>query len=228
MPARQNLMRLVERVLWGLAITTLGLFLVVTADGRIYQLYLDWKFDAAIHAKQATEKIQLNKRTVETKATTVEQSESTEITEPSPTTVERFTSTAPPQHSLPFLGRLQVPRLNMSIMLLEGVDDATLRRGIGHIPGTALPGERGNTAIAGHRDTFFRALREIRKNDQITIQTLEGEYHYVVDSIIVVNPEYVKVLGDSGRPVLTLVTCYPFQLVGPAPKRFVVQASLQE
>jgi LPXTG-site transpeptidase (sortase) family protein len=228
MPARQNLMRLVERLLWVLATTTLGLFLVVTVEGRVYQLYLNWKFDAAIHTKQATDKVQLNKRVVENKAATETQVGSTDVAKPVQQLSNDFRSTPPPQNSLPFLGRLRVPRLNMSIMLLEGVDDATLRRGIGHIPGTALPGERGNTAIAGHRDTFFRALREIRKNDQITIQTLESEYHYVVESVIVVSPEYVNVLGDSGRPVLTLVTCYPFQFVGPAPKRFIVQASLQE
>jgi LPXTG-site transpeptidase (sortase) family protein len=220
-------MRLVERLLWVLATTALGLFLVAIAEGRIYQLYLNQEFDAALHTKQATEKIQINKQTAGNKADTVTQG-STDTAKPVPQLSNDFRSTAHPQNSLPFLGRLQVPRLNMSIMLLEGVDDATLRRGIGHIPGTALPGERGNTAIAGHRDTFFRALRDIRKNDQITIQTLESEYHYVVESIIVVNPEYVNVLGDSGRPVLTLVTCYPFHLVGPAPKRFVVQASLQD
>jgi sortase A len=228
MPARQNLMRLVERLLWVLATTTLGLFLVATGEGRIYQLYLNWKFDAAILRTQATENIQLTERTAGRKAATEKQAGSTDMAKPVQRLSNDFRSTAPPENSAPFLGRLQVPRLKMSIMLLEGADDATLRRGIGHIPGTALPGERGNTAIAGHRDTFFRALREIRKNDQITIQTLDSEYHYVVESIIVVNPEYVNVLADSGRSVLTLVTCYPFQLVGPAPKRFVVQASLQE
>jgi sortase A len=110
-------------------------------------------------------------------------------------------------------------------MLLEGVDGQTLRHGIGHIPGTALPGESGNMGIAGHRDTYFRGLAGIRKQDRIKVETLEGDYEYAVDSIRIVEPDAVHVLHDSGHPVLTLVTCYPFHFVGPAPKRFIVRAS---
>jgi sortase A len=111
-------------------------------------------------------------------------------------------------------------------MLLEGIDDSALRFGLGHIPGTALPGELGNIGIAGHRDTFFRGLAGIRKDDEILVKTLRGDYRYVVDTIRVVNPDDVAVLDDYGTPKLTLVTCYPFYLVGPAPRRFIVQASL--
>jgi LPXTG-site transpeptidase (sortase) family protein len=230
MRSRQaNLLRLVERLLWILATTTIGLFVVVSADGRLYQLYLNWKFDTAMHARQTTERTRPNSESRPDRAPVAEQQPaSATTTQPAPVDLEPPGSVVPRQPVLPFLGRLQIPRLDMSIMLLEGIDGATLRRGIGHIPGTAMPGEGGNTGIAGHRDTFFRGLSGIRRNDQITIQTLHSEYHYVVDSIMVVNPEYVNVLRDPGRPVLTLVTCYPFQLVGPAPKRFVVQASLTE
>jgi sortase A len=126
-----------------------------------------------------------------------------------------------------YLGRLEIPRLDMFIMVLSGIDSGTLIRGIGHIPGTALPGKPGNIGIAGHRDTFFRRLADIRNNDEIILRVLDKEYQYVVESIRVVDPDAVNVLFDFGHPVLTLVTCYPFRLVGPAPKRFVVQAILK-
>jgi sortase A len=125
------------------------------------------------------------------------------------------------------LGRLEIPSIGLSAIFVEGAGSSTLRRGIGHIPGTALPGAEGNTGLSGHRDTFFRHLGEIRFGDPITISTLAGDYDYVVDSIQIVNPDESIVLHDIGRPVLTLVTCYPFRYVGPAPKRFIVHASLR-
>ena len=109
-------------------------------------------------------------------------------------------------------------------MIVEGTDERTLRRAVGHIPGTSLPGQQGNVAIAGHRDTFFRALRNVRQDDEITLTTLDGTYRYLVDSTQVVAPEDTQVLDDSGGTILTLVTCYPFYFVGPAPKRFIVRA----
>lgn len=122
------------------------------------------------------------------------------------------------------LGRIEIPAIGLSTMIMEGVDGRTLRRGAGHIPGTPLPGQAGNIGIAGHRDTFFRALQNIRKEDEITLETLSGIYRYRVDAIEVVNPEETRVLANSGEEILTLVTCYPFSFVGPAPKRFVVRA----
>jgi sortase A len=109
-------------------------------------------------------------------------------------------------------------------MILEGTDARTLRRAVGHIPGTAFPGQPGNVAIAGHRDTFFRALRNVRLDDEIILATLDGSYRYRVDSIKVVGPEDTKVLDHSSNDILTLVTCYPFYFVGPAPRRFIVRA----
>ena len=124
------------------------------------------------------------------------------------------------------LGRIEIGSIGMQAMVFEGTDARTLRRAVGHIPGTALPGESGNVAIAGHRDTFFRALEKIRKNDEITLATLNGFYRYRVDVTRVVEPDDIAVLGDEGGSVLTLVTCYPFGLIGPAPQRFVVRARL--
>lgn len=122
------------------------------------------------------------------------------------------------------LGEIELTRVGVTAMILEGTDDRTLRRAVGHIPGTSLPGQPGNVVIAGHRDTFFRALRNVRQDDEINLMTLDGSYHYRVDSISVVGPEDTQVLDNSGGDILTLVTCYPFYFVGPAPRRFIVRA----
>jgi sortase A len=106
----------------------------------------------------------------------------------------------------------------------EGVDKLTLRRAVGHIPGTGMPGEPGNVGLAAHRDTFFRPLQNIRRGDAITLTTLAGEYRYRVVSTKIVSPLDVGVLDPSGSEVLTLVTCYPFYFIGPAPSRFIVRA----
>ena len=124
------------------------------------------------------------------------------------------------------LGSVSIPRVGVSSVILEGADDHTLALSVGHIPGTALLGRPGNVALAGHRDTFFRGLRNIRRRDDILLTTVRGNQVYEVDSARVVSPEDVSVLKDTGRPMLTLVTCYPFYYVGPAPKRFIVQARL--
>jgi sortase A len=122
------------------------------------------------------------------------------------------------------LGKIEITRIGLAAMIVEGTDERTLRRAVGHIPGTSLPGQRGNVAIAGHRDTFFRVLDNIRNDDEITLTTLHGTYRYLVDSTQVVAPEDTQVLDDSDDTILTLVTCYPFYFVGPAPKRFIVRA----
>ena len=122
------------------------------------------------------------------------------------------------------IGRLEIPRLGLSAILIEGDDAKTLRRAVGHIPGTPLPGQPGNVAFSGHRDTFFRPLRNIRENDIIVVTTLEGEYRYRVVSTRIVAPDDMAVLNASEGEILTLVTCYPFYFVGAAPDRFIVRA----
>ncbi len=122
------------------------------------------------------------------------------------------------------IGRLSIPRLHFSAMVLEGVGERTLQVAVGHIPATALPGQAGNVGVAGHRDTFFRGLKDLKNGDEIQFSTLHGEYQYVVESLIVVQPDDVAVLAPSSENVLTMVTCYPFSYIGNAPKRFVVRA----
>lgn len=123
------------------------------------------------------------------------------------------------------LGRVDIPRLGISVAVLQGTSSRVLRLGAGHIEGTPLPGQTGNTGIAGHRDTFFRELKNIRKNDEIQLQTATELLHYEVDRVEVVDPDDISVLEPSTfGSTLTLVTCYPFYFVGSAPKRFVVRA----
>ncbi len=122
------------------------------------------------------------------------------------------------------LGRLEIKSVGLSAMIQEGVEDETLRRAVGHIPGTPSLGKQGNIGLAAHRDTFFRGLRNIRLNDEITLTTTNGDTRYRVASTQIVDPEDTKVLDDSPDYLLTLVTCYPFNFVGTAPKRFIVRA----
>jgi sortase A len=122
------------------------------------------------------------------------------------------------------LGQMDIPRLGVSAAVLQGTTTGTLRHGVGHIPGTTLPGMPGNIAIAGHRDTFFRALKGIHKGDEIELKTATASTRYLVDWARVVPPEDNSVLDPTRESALTLVTCYPFYFIGAAPKRFVVRA----
>ena len=122
------------------------------------------------------------------------------------------------------IGRIEIPRLKLSAIVIEGDDSKTLRRAVGHITGSPLPGQMGNVALTGHRDTFFRPLRNIRRDDTIVVTTLQGEYRYRVQSTRIVSQNDVAVLGSTGDERLTLVTCYPFYFVGSAPDRFIIRA----
>jgi sortase A len=123
---------------------------------------------------------------------------------------------------------LAIPRLSLEVPVFEGTDEMILNRGVGRITGTARTGEEGNIGIAGHRDGFFRCLKDIQSGDRIELATLKVKTAYVVDSIAIVLPEDVGVLKPTGHPTLTLVTCYPFYFVGHAPKRYIVRASIVE
>jgi sortase A len=138
-------------------------------------------------------------------------------------TLEHPQTDQPASDSL--FGRIEIPRLGLSVAVAEGTDDATLRRAVGHVSGTASPGQPGNIGIAAHRDTFFRPLRNIRRHDIVTLTTLRGEYRYQVLSTKIVAPDDVGVLNSDGNEILTLVTCYPFYFIGSAPKRFIVRAA---
>jgi len=134
---------------------------------------------------------------------------------------------APPVKEGDVLGRIEIPRIGVSVAVLQGTASRTLRLGVGHIKGTALPGEPGNIGIAGHRDTYFRALKDIRKDDDIQLQTAAGIATYKVDWIQITSPGDAGILSLTAESSLTLVTCYPFYYVGAAPKRYIVHAHRQ-
>ena len=122
--------------------------------------------------------------------------------------------------------RLSIPRLHAVLYVVEGTDSTDLRRGPGHLAGSALPGSTGNCVIAGHRDTHFRLLKNVRQGDQIEIDTAAGAFFYRVSGLSIVTAGNTASLRPSGQPVLNLITCYPFYYAGPAPQRFVVHAAL--
>jgi sortase A len=139
-------------------------------------------------------------------------------------------ATTPPAVAAPVptdgvsIGEIQIPRLGLRAMIAQGESALILRRSVGHLPDTALPGEVGNVVLAGHRDTFFRPLSGVRAGDSITLKTRDGEFEYLVESTSVVAPGAVEVLEPTGGRTLTLITCYPFSYVGAAPNRFIVRA----
>jgi len=142
----------------------------------------------------------------------------------------RFEATTPSAIAAPvptdgtLIGEIQIPRLRLRAMVVQGESAPVLRHGVGHLSDTALPGEVGNVVLAGHRDTFFRPLSGVLTGDSIALKTRNGEFEYVVESTSVVAPSEIEVLEPTGGRTLTLITCYPFSYVGAAPNRFIVHA----
>ena len=144
----------------------------------------------------------------------------------SPKRIEAYQTGASTNVPAP-LGVLKISPVGIEVPVLEGTDDLTLNRAVGHIDGTPDPGEEGNIGIAGHRDGFFRGLKDVRLSDSVDLYTEKGNTRYLVDEIRVVPPEDVSVLGLRARSSITLVTCYPFYFVGSAPLRYIVHASTE-
>jgi sortase A len=203
-----------ERGLYGTAVLLLGGWTAVTLDARLYAYLQERRLARLIDAQAAAP----------APAPTV-----------APRPERRFVPAEPPPPSVPhtpavpdedLVGRIEIPRLSLRAIIAEGTDARTLRRAVGHLSGTPLPGEEGNVVLAGHRDTFFRALKDIREDDVVRITTPRGRFEYVVEATAVVEPTRTDVLSATALPSVTLVTCYPFSLVGEAPDRFVVRARL--
>ena len=192
-------------------VLALGYVAFVMLDAQLFQAYENWRFDRALQEARQAKSSEPPPRSPQAPV----------VADPASMRRERLRAAGPEGSPL---GRIEISTLGVEVMILEGVEPRTLRRAVGHIPGTALPGELGNVALAGHRDTFFRSLRDIDKNAEITLTTLRGSYRYRVDSTTVVEPQSVEVLADSPDATLTLVTCYPFDFIGHAPKRFIVRA----
>lgn len=123
-----------------------------------------------------------------------------------------------------WIGEIEIPRLGIDVGVVQGESSRLLERAAGHVSDTPLPGEMGNVVLAAHRDSFFRPLEHVRAGDEITVKTLAGDFHYIVESTIVVGAGDLWVLAPIGGRTLTLITCFPFRYVGAAPDRFIVRA----
>jgi sortase A len=200
-PPRRGL-RVLERLLLVVGVLCLGYFGYVSAETALYQAVETRELNAILAAAP-----------------------------PAPAPVGKVARPAAPRPRPAdgtALGRLEIPRLNVSAIVRAGSDSRTLRLAVGHIGGTSLPGEPGNIGLAAHRDTFFRRLGEIRPDDLVRLVTAEGTYVYRVEDTQVVEPHDTWVLNPTDEPALTLVTCYPFRYVGSAPRRFIVRAHLDD
>jgi len=207
-----NFLRWSQRLFFLIGILALGYVGFVLVDAKLYQAYQDWRFQQDLEGLKPP----------------VRSGEYLPLPGLPPTLAKADRANAESlrgagREGSP-LGRIEIGAIGLEVMVLEGTGDETLRRGVGHIPGTSLPGQIGNVAIAGHRDTFFRGLRNIQRDDEITLTTLNGTHRYRVESTKIVEPEDIEVLDDSDDAILTLVTCYPFYFVGSAPQRFIVRA----
>lgn len=185
-----------ERAAYGSGFLLLGMWLGVTAGGKLLAQHAVESFEAA-----AVDQTGWSAHRIAAYA------------------ASRLTPTSPP------LAVLKIPRLNLSVPVLDGTDDRLLDVGVGLVEKTSRPGEPGNIAIAGHRDGFFRSLKDVRAGDRIVLSTREADSTYVVEDTWIVQPDDVSVLEPTTAPSITLVTCYPFYFVGSAPQRFIVRAT---
>jgi sortase A len=228
-------LRLLKALLLIVGLVGVGYYTYTLADEYVYQAYENWAFDQQIAGRgPVTFGDYVRAQTpfgflLGTKATVPPKSI------PHTTSPEPKSPAPPPEGTL--LGRVEINRLHLSAIVRQGVDAKMLALAVGHVPSTALPGQVGNFAIAAHRDTLFRALKDIRKDDQVSFQSSNGTYTYQVLATKIVKPTDVSVLSSNGGglipgvdgsrdKLLTMITCYPFYYIGSAPNRFIVEAKL--
>lgn len=251
---RRSRWRWLERLLNAIGLICLGTALATVAEGRIYQLLGRWQLDAIDPADAAaahvhTAGVWLGHEVADRWDSPIVWATDrvADATGDLPWSAwvgwarDRLQALRPhhmrPQHAASRdstaapapapgapVGTIMIPEIGLDAVILEGVRTDVLRRGVGHFPQTPMPGAGGNSALAGHRDTFFRSLRHVRAGQRVVVTTADRrELVYRVESTEVIEPTGVEVLDDSSRETLTLITCYPFHYVGPAPQRFVVR-----
>lgn len=228
---RNRAQRWIERFLLLVGLTGIGIWVWANGRGAIFQRWDNWVFERERRGQTTAITdylIEKKEQVAETVRIWCGFLPPPQPPAPHPFVAPQLAAPQPVQprsiENNALLGRLAIPRLHLSAMIREGTNEKTLDVALGHIPGTAMPGQTGNVGIAGHRDTLFRELREIRKKDLIRFETLAGNYVYEVESKKVVRPRDVSVLDAGDHSELTLVTCFPFQYVGSAPDRFIVKA----
>ncbi len=216
----------IENCFWGIGLFALSVYGIVVINGAFHQVYENWILEETLKGELSSPNVFISH--LIPFYLPIKPSQTTRPTDKIPARAGKTETASSSDFFLSsnpsLIGRLEIPRLGLKAMIDDGIEAGTLRYAVGHVPGTALPGDEGNTALAGHRDTYFRALRQIRLHDDIVITTAKHTYHYEVQSIQLVSPRDVWVLNNSKEPLLTLVTCFPFDYIGPAPKRFIVRA----
>jgi len=211
--SRMRWLRNIERLLLVLGLLILGIYLGARAHRAVFSRTALWTFKSE----------QLS--SADQSRTLVITAARPDFTLWSPKRIKDYENSLA-AHFEPAIGILRIPKIHVEVPVLEGTDDLSLNRGVGRIAGTASPGEEGNVGIAGHRDGFFRGLKDVAPGDRIEMVTLRRTDTYVVDHVVIVDPDDTSVLQSRPHPSLTLVTCYPFYFVGSAPKRYIVQASI--
>ena len=225
---RSRVRRWFENIVLLIGVIGIGLWAASILIPMVWQDWGNWTFDNELRGQTATIKGYLSDKVDQITQEVEGWLRGAPIEEPSVShaTVPRVQPPPikPSMKENALIGRLTIPRLHLSAIVREGVGQSTLGLAVGHIPGTSLPGQNGNVAVAGHRDTLFLGLRGIKANDLIQFETLDGTYQYEVKSTEIVTPRDVDVLNASRYSELTLVTCYPFNYIGSAPDRFIVKA----
>jgi sortase A len=228
---RSKTRRWIETCVLLAGMVALGVWIWSIASTAVFQDWENWVFDREVRGESATIAEYLEERRERIAGDLcswlrIPASPMPANPKPSP---PHSATTLPAQRppivkSNSLVGRLAIPRLHVRAIVREGTGENTLDLALGHIPGTAVPGQNGNVGVAGHRDTIFRGLGNIHENDLIVFETLAGNYAYRVETTEIVRPKDVSVLRDRRRSELTLVTCYPFHYIGSAPDRFIVSA----
>jgi sortase A len=206
----------------------LGYYGYTLVNEYVYQAYQNWAFDEEIAGHHVTYRDWVMQKTPLGAWTGYSAPPAVKSLSARNTPKGAETPAAPPALAEgALLGRVEIPRLNLSAIVRQGVEQSTLSRAVGHVPSTQGPGAVGNFAIAAHRDTLFRGLKDIKAGDTVTFQSADGQFDYQVISTKIVKPSDVSVLRpDGSQKLLTMITCYPFYYVGSAPKRFIVTARL--
>jgi sortase A len=214
MNAQNTTLRKIERSLLLVGLALVSFASISYVGGRLYARWTVERFHASSSVQTPSSSAKLeSKRPVDYVLW-------------SPKRIQAYEATLNQEFGSP-LALLEIEKINLEVPIFEGTDDRTLDRGLGWIAGTARIGEQGNIGIAGHRDGFFRGLKDIRLGDAIKLETTGSTKIYQIDSITMVKPNDVSVLKNESGSALTLVTCYPFYFVGSAPQRYIVHASLK-
>jgi len=210
-----------------IGLACIGYYGFTLADDFVYQRYENWAFDRHMAGRRADVSVWLMETTPLGGWLAYKEPATAAVSEPPQAAENRPMPSIPQIAYGSTIGRVVIPRLGLRSIVREGTDENTLRRAVGHVPSTQMAGNVGNFAIAAHRDTLFRALKDIRLGDRVSFESPQGTFDYKVISTKIVKPSDVSVLEARGNEkLLTMITCYPFYYVGSAPKRFIVTAQL--